>query len=431
MVPERPQLRSHPVRWKLSRATAGVAALLLGAAGCQTVGQVATGVDEALYEAVPTHPVTGRPMANLVSEERELATAESVWQRVASAVRREGGQVDPPGRRLTQVQRVFSDLVAVAHRQHLPWEVHLLGHPMPNAGTPGGGMVFVFEGIFTDHRGGQGFVHPQDDAIAAVLAHEIAHVTLMHMAERETSKVFTDRHEEDPFYAASYSTADEAEADKLSVLYMALAGYDPRAAPRVWEEAHRRHGSNPGLYLYTHPLNADRIRLTAGAAVQVRQYYSRGERNPEWATVLHENPLFPRTAATGRQPGAGVLKGVGAALEAVGRHRAAKEEAEARERAALQTPEVQATRVRLLETKLDDRGRQLVWMQFQNGARYDVVALGVKVTYLGSQQALAEDPNCGGPASIRAGQTVWLACAYYPVRGADSFKVEITGVQFR
>ncbi len=30
-----------------------------------------------------------------------------------------------------------------------------------------------------------------------------------------------------------------------------------------------------------------------------------------------------------------------------------------------------------------------------------------------------------------AGQTVWLACKYYRERGADSYKVEITGVQFR
>ena len=122
---------------------------------------------------------------------------------------------------------------------------------------------------------------------------------------------------------------------------------------------------------------------------------------------------------------------MGAALESAARHRAAKEEAEDRERAALQTPQVQATLVRLLETRLDDQGRQLIWMQFQNGARYDVAALGVTVTYLGQQRAVAQDPNCGGPANIPAGQTVWLFCSYDPVQGADSFKVEITGVQFR
>ena len=70
-------------------------------------------------------------------------------------------------------------------------------------------------------------------------------------------------------------------------------------------------------------------------------------------------------------------------------------------------------------------------MQFQNGARYYVAALGVTVTYLGQQRVVGQDPNCGGPASIPAGQTVWLACNYYPVQGADSFKVEITGVRFR
>ncbi len=419
------------MRWRAGLSLAAVAALLVPGVGCETAGQFATGVDQALYEMVPTHPVTGRPMANLLTEEQEVSIAQNSWGRLAAAASSEGIAIDPAGRRLDQIKWVFSGLVAVAHRQHLPWEVHLLRHPMPNAMTPGGGMVLVFEGIFTDYPGGKGFLQPRDDELAAVLAHEIAHVTLMHRAERETSKLFTDRHEDDPFYSASYSTADEAEADKLSVLYMALAGYDPMAAPRVWQEAHQRYGSNPGLYLYDHPLNAERIRLTAEAATQVSQYYTRGEPNAEWATILYDNPLFPTTPATGRQPGAGLIKAVGAALEAAGRHRAAKEEAEDRERAALQTPEVQATLVRLLETRLDDQGRQLIWMQFQNGARYDIAALAVTVTYLGQQHAMAQDPNCGGPASIPAGQTVWLSCNYYPVQGADSFKVEITGVQFQ
>ena len=390
-----------------------------------------TGVDQALYEVVPTHPVTGRPMANLVTEDREVAVAQNTWHSLAAAAGREGIVIDPAGPRLDQVQRVFSDLVAVAHRRYLPWEVHLLRHPMPNAMTPGGGMVVVFEGIFTDYPSGQGFLRPRDDELAAVLAHEIAHVTLMHMAERETSRLFTDRHEDDPFYSASYSTADEAEADKLSVLYMALAGYDPMAAPRVWQAAHRRYGSDPGVYLYSHPLNVERIRLTAEAASQVWQYYSRRDQNAKSASILHDNPLFPRTAATGREPGAGFVKAVGAALEAATTHRAAKEEAKDRERAALQTPQVQASLVRLLETRLDDQGRQLIWMQFQNEARYDVAALGVTVTYLGQQRAVRQDPNCGGPANIPAGQVVWLACSYYPVQGADSFKVEITDVQFQ
>ena len=40
----------------------------------------------------------------------------------------EGIAVDPVGPRLDQIHRVFSDLTAVAHRQHLPWEIHLVRH---------------------------------------------------------------------------------------------------------------------------------------------------------------------------------------------------------------------------------------------------------------------------------------------------------------
>ncbi len=49
-------------------------ALVFASAGCETLTRGVVAVDEALYEIVPTHPVTGRPMANLVTEEREIET---------------------------------------------------------------------------------------------------------------------------------------------------------------------------------------------------------------------------------------------------------------------------------------------------------------------------------------------------------------------
>ncbi len=60
-----------------------------------------------------------------------------------------------------------------------------------------------------------------------------------------------------------------------------------------------------------------------------------------------------------------------------------------------------------------------------------MAALGVRVLYMRGETAIAQDPNCGGPANIPAGQTVWLACQLRQVRGAEQYKVEITGVQFR
>ena len=40
--------------------------------GCETLGQSAAVLDEALYEIVPTHPVTGRPVPNLINESQEV-----------------------------------------------------------------------------------------------------------------------------------------------------------------------------------------------------------------------------------------------------------------------------------------------------------------------------------------------------------------------
>ena len=198
--------------------------------------------------------------------------------------------------------------------------------------TPGGGMVFIFTGIFTDYPHGQGFVRPVDDEIAAVLAHEIAHVTLMHIPERITSGWFTDRDTDDIFYQAAYSTKDEAEADKLSMLYLALAGYEPSAAVAIWSEAHRKQGSDPGRYLYTLPLNAQRIQANAQLVGVVAPYYrGAGNRNSNWAEILADNPLFPRAQAPEYSPGVGAAQAAVAVLDAMTQHEKAKTEAARRE----------------------------------------------------------------------------------------------------
>jgi predicted Zn-dependent protease len=58
-----------------------------------------------------------------------------------------------------------------------------------------------------------------------------------------------------------YSRADETEADSVGLMYMAKAGYDPRAALRIWERAaQKRAGSDPASSIFsTHP--PDTVRL--------------------------------------------------------------------------------------------------------------------------------------------------------------------------
>ena len=111
--------------------------------GCETMGRAVVAMDRGLYEVVPLHPVTGRPVANLVSQEQEVRGAGQRHQQIVTAAARQGVALDMPGPRRDQMERVFKRLVAVAHRQQLPWQVHLVDHETVNAFTTGGGYVYV------------------------------------------------------------------------------------------------------------------------------------------------------------------------------------------------------------------------------------------------------------------------------------------------
>ena len=181
-----------------------------------------------LHRGRTPHPVYGTPVFNVVPEAQEVAQAQQAWAQIEAAARAHGITIDPPGERLAQIRTVFDQLVAVAHRQQLPWQAHFLAVDRVNAFTFGGGMVIVFDGLFG------GMVAPQDDdELAAVLAHEIAHVTLLHAPTRQTWTAFGSlavKKTQNAYYRAAYTTEQEAEADRIAALYVALAGFDPMAA---------------------------------------------------------------------------------------------------------------------------------------------------------------------------------------------------------
>jgi predicted Zn-dependent protease len=61
-------------------------------------------------------------------------------------------------------------------------------------------------------------------------------------------------------WVTRYSRADENEADSVGLMYMAKAGYDPRAALRIWERSAQRRPGSPATSIFsTHP--ADAVRL--------------------------------------------------------------------------------------------------------------------------------------------------------------------------
>src|SRR5262245_1341144 len=392
-------LRARPMRRVLL-----VVPLLLWLPGCATL-------DQALYDTskavAPPHPVHGTPVFNVVPEDQEVAQAQRYWAQLDAAARAHGVAVDSPGERLARIRAVFAQLVAVAHRQQLPWQAHLLAVPDVNAFTWGGGMVVVFDGLFG------GLVAPQDDdELAAVLAHEIAHVTLLHAPTRQTWTAFGSlavKKTQDAYYRAAYTTEQEAEADRIGILYMALAGFDPTAAPRLWARADQRYGSSAAqfAFLNDHPLNAERMAATSQAAALVWQYRRPGQQNPEWQAILASNALYVRAEEAPYTPGVGLGRAAGAALDTWAKHERALNEQEHRERMAAAQ---QAVRIVGMGQQPTAEGYQAIVLDVYNGTPAPISQLAIDVQYVSGQQLLATDNTCRQPVNIPPGQTARLGC---------------------
>lgn len=408
--------------WKRS-----LAAISLTLASCASLGEF----DRALGQAIPMHPVTGVPVANVISDADEARSSAESHARIEAAVRQEGYALDPPGPHLDQMIRVIERLapVATTHRPTLPWQYWLIPDRTVHAFTTGGGYVYVHDGLW----GPRGLIREgDDDELAFVLAHEMAHVNLLHVPLRRTQAIFNDRMREDPFFSASYTTEQEAEADRLAVLYASLAGYDPEAGARIWDrtgDTEATHG-----YRNSHPVGADRAARIRAAHREVRHYRVAGQVNPSWAQLLADNPLFRRRSVSSAPPapGAGLAKAIALGVETKLAHEAAKAEAERREQAFQQSPAAQQQLVQVVALQVTEPvwGRVQLSIRLRNGAQYPIAGIRFAASYLQGSSVVYTDQSCGGPVSLAAGQTVDLTCAYAKVAGVDRYAASVAEVTF-
>jgi predicted Zn-dependent protease len=382
-------------------------------------------LDRTLYDistaVAPAHPVYGTPVFNVIPEQQEVAQAQEGWARLEAAARQQGIAVDLPGPRLERIRTLFAQLVAVAHRQQLPWQVHLLGVETVNAFTMGGGTVVVFDGLFG------GLIAADDDQeLAAVLAHEIAHVTLLHVPTHQTWSAFGSiavKKTQNAYYSAAYTTEQEADADRIAALYMALAGFDPMAAPRVWARAAQRSGSNAAqfAFLNDHPLDAERMAATSQAAALVEQYRQPGQQNPQWQAILANNALYVRAEETPYTPGVGLGRAATAGLDTWAKHERALNEEERRKRMAT----MQAIRIAIAGEQPTPDGHVAIVLDVYNGTGAPISQLAIDIQYLSGQQLLGTDNSCRQAVSIPAGQTARLGCALLQVPGATGINPQI------
>lgn len=230
----------------------------------------------ALLVSCTTVPETGRSQVILMSPQEEARQAAMAFQ----TLKQRSKISNDPAMNAT-VRRIGNRIAKVAPVQS-NWEFTVFDNPEPNAFALPGGKIGVHTGLFK--------IASDDGMLATVIAHEIAHVVARHGAERASHGMLAQlggtalnaglaSRGMSPAasgailgaYGAGsqlgvilpFSRVQEYEADRLGLLYMARAGYDPRDALRFWkamqEYGRKRGGGNVPVYLRTHPLDQDRI----------------------------------------------------------------------------------------------------------------------------------------------------------------------------
>jgi predicted Zn-dependent protease len=207
----------------------------------------------------------------LVSDQQIMQASQSAWQQ---ALTEQPVSRDPAMRR--RVERVGQRIVPASGLTQYQWEFVVFDSDQQNAWVLPGGKVAFYRGILETMS--------NDDQVAAVMGHEVAHLARNHASQRARTQAATGLGlaavnvglgaadvQNSAQWAGilgagvtygvllPYSREHELEADRLGVDYMARSGYDPRQALDFWEaKAAQNRGGSIEL-LSTHPSDSTRI----------------------------------------------------------------------------------------------------------------------------------------------------------------------------
>ena len=252
---------------------------------------LALAVVAAVLAGCTTAPYTGRQQVLMVSPEREQALGYQAF----SQIERTSRQAQNPALR-ARVREVGERIAKAADRPDYHWEfVVFQDDKTANAFCLPGGKVGVYTGLFKYIK--------SDDDLATVLSHEVAHALARHAGERLSQGRLAQAGGLAlnvglaalgvPSVASQaamqgyglgsqvgillpYSRVQESEADRIGLILMAKAGYNPEKALGFWERfaTAKKEKAQPPQFLSTHPTDAARIQSIRAFLPEARQYYT-------------------------------------------------------------------------------------------------------------------------------------------------------------
>lgn len=253
----------------------------------------------AVIYACATVPLTGRKQLSLVENSEIIPMVEQQYDSIIrtgplSSNAQQTAMVKNVGARIQKaVEKFMAEKNLSSQLDGFKWEFNLIDDPKTvNAWCMPGGKVAFYTGIMP--------ICKDESGVAVVMGHEVAHAIANHGRERMSQSIaqqfglstlsaalgqnasMTNQLVLQAVGVGSqigmlkFSRQHESEADKIGLMFMAIAGYDPREAPKFWERmsAGSQGGGTPE-WLSTHPSDATRISDLNKAMPEALKYYEK------------------------------------------------------------------------------------------------------------------------------------------------------------
>lgn len=243
-------------------------------------------------------PISGRTQTLLVNDEQVLSLSNQEYSNFMKSAKvstnsANKAMVKRVGQRLASaVESYLKSNGLSSEVKNFSWEFNLVQNKEANAFCMPGGKIVVYEGLLP---------YTQNEAsLAIVLGHEIAHAVAKHSAEQmstqirnqygtqilggvlqaagvsstttQLAQILTQKGLQ--FRSLKYSRNHETEADRMGLIFAAMAGYDPSVAVAFWQRMAQGNGnSNQSDMFSDHPSDAKRIATIKAELPEALKYY--------------------------------------------------------------------------------------------------------------------------------------------------------------
>ncbi len=251
---------------------------------------VGCGCCNILLTSCSSVPITERRQLNLISEARLNAKAAAIYERIKekeklSDDKKSLDQIKEIGKKMeNSISQYFDQSDIPDPTSNFQWEYILIDNKkVKNAWCMPGGKIAVYTGMLK--------ITKNQNGLASVMGHEIAHAVAKHSVERASRAaiVKTTTSLIDIFSGGKLSQVNratgmdtvgllsqiglmnpftrnqESEADYLGLIFSSLSGYDIRETVKIWERMREANkGKEPAEFMSTHPSSTNRIKNING-----------------------------------------------------------------------------------------------------------------------------------------------------------------------